>query len=182
MLGTRGSGVGVTRSHLGHLLLPLPPTPHSWDASSTIPHACADTPASRASPHILFDGWGGGVPAFPGTMSWFDMARLLTTLTTASRLTLAPLTWTWPCSIETLVEVGARAREEGSRGSLPYSPLFCPKPGAAAGAGSPRVAALPFLPLLQAPSSPRSQPPLCSHPQDSPSPSPPQATARPSSF
>ena len=42
-------------------------------------------------------------------MSWFDMAQLLTTLTTASRLMLAPLTWMWPCSIEMLVEVGARA-------------------------------------------------------------------------
>lgn len=157
-----------------HLTPGMPPAPF---------HMRVQTPQPPEHPLISsLMGGVGGVPAFPGTMSWFDMARLLTTLTTASRLTLAPLTWTWPCSIETLVEVGARAREEGSRGSLPYSPLFCPKPGAAAGAGSPRVAALLFLPLLQAPSSPRSQPPLCSHPQDSPSPSPPQATARPSSF
>lgn len=85
-----------------------------------------------------------GAPAFPGTTSWFDTARRLTTLTTASRLTLAPLTWMWPCSIEMLVEVGAWAREEGRRGSLPLSPFFCPQVGAAAaraGASSPKVTA-----------------------------------------
>lgn len=99
------------------------------------------------------------------------MALLPTTLTTASRLTLAPLTWTWPCFIEMLVEVGAWAREEGGRGSLPDFPLFCPKLRAAAdctGASSPEVTAPPtqpwvswqvpaflFLPQLQAlPKSP----------------------------
>lgn len=88
------------------------------------------------------------------------MALLPTTLTTASRLTLAPLTWTWPCFIEMLVEVGAWAREEGGRGSLPDFPLFCPKLRAAAdctGASSPEVTALgstshPALGLLASPS------------------------------
>lgn len=122
-------------------------------AAASAPDALLwDAPASKAPPHILFDGWGGGAPAFPGTMSWFDTARLLTTLTTASRLTLAPRTWTWPCSIEMPVEVGARVREEGSRGSLPNSPLFCPKPGAAAGVGSP-LGQCPSVPT-PAPSSP----------------------------
>lgn len=103
-----------------------------------------------------------GAPAFLGTTSWFDMARLLTTLTMASRLTLAPLTWTWPCSIEMLVEVGARAREEGLRGSLPCSPFFCPQVGAAAdraGASSPKVAA-PGSTYPDSPNSPGHDPAL----------------------
>ena len=90
------------------------------------------------------------------------MARLLTTLTMASRLTLAPLTWTWPCSIEMLVEVGARAREEGLRGSLPRSPFFCPQVGAAAdraGASSPKVAG-PGSTYPDSPNSPGHDPAL----------------------
>lgn len=57
-------------------------------------------------------------------MSWFDMAQLLTTLTTASRLTLAPLTWMWPCSIEMLVEVGARTGWGRQMISPPFLFLF----------------------------------------------------------
>ena len=91
---------------------------HVWLAGySQVPHLHS-TPSH---PSLM------GAPAFPGTTSWFDTARRLTTLTTASRLTLAPLTWMWPCSIEMLVEVGAWAREEGCRGSLPRSPFFCPR-------------------------------------------------------
>lgn len=59
-----------------------------------------------------------------GTMSWLDMVQLLITLTTASRLMLAPLTWMWPCSIEMLVEVGTWAgRREAEL--LPSCPSFC---------------------------------------------------------
>ncbi|MEJ1285826.1 hypothetical protein NN561_016823 [Cricetulus griseus] len=54
---------------------------------------------------------------FPGTMFWFDMAQLLTTLSTASRLMLAPLTWMWLCSIEMLVELKPWVRERGAEGA-----------------------------------------------------------------
>lgn len=54
--------------------------------------------------------------AFPGTTFWFIMAPLLTTLSTASRLIPAPLTWMWLCSIEMLVELKPWAREEGVEG------------------------------------------------------------------
>lgn len=49
-------------------------------------------------------------------MFWFDTARPLSTLSTASRLTPAPLTWMWLCSIEMLVELEPWAREEGLEG------------------------------------------------------------------
>ena len=71
---------------------------------------------------------GGGAPAFPGTMSWFDMAQPLTTLTTASRLMLAPLTWTWPCSIEMLVELGPGAGRREAEDLSP-SPFLLPHTG-----------------------------------------------------
>jgi hypothetical protein len=49
-------------------------------------------------------------------MFWFDTARLLSTLSEASRLTPAPRTWMWLCSIETLVELEPWAGEEGLEG------------------------------------------------------------------
>lgn len=67
--------------------------------------------------------------AFPGTMFWFDMAQPLTTLSTASRLTLAPLTWMWLCSIEMLVELEPWVREEGCRGCLYDLPSSTPSWG-----------------------------------------------------
>lgn len=66
----------------------------------------------------------GQCPSILGTMSWLDMVQLLTTLTTVSRLMLAPRTWMWPCSIEMLVEVGTWAgRREAEL--LPCCPSFC---------------------------------------------------------
>lgn len=83
------------------------------------PSACRWVPTGNAS-HKL------GALAFPGTTSWFDTARLLTTLSMASRLMPAPQTWMWPCSTEMLVELGAWEREEGGRGSHTTHP-FCHK-------------------------------------------------------
>lgn len=137
-------------------------------------HRC---PSLRSTPshHALMMGWGA--PAFPGTMSWFDMAQLLTTLTTASRLTLAPLTWTWPCSIEMLVEVGAWAG--GGRRRRVSPPFLLLESSSAAadcgGASSPQVSApggtwfscqVPAIlhrpPLQALPRSPAPAP-CCSH-------------------
>lgn len=91
------------------------------------------------------------------------MARLPTTLTTASRLMLAPLTWMWPYSIEMLVEVGAWPKEEGGRGSPPHSSFFCPKLGAAAdyaGVSSPEVT-VPGSIYPPRPGSPGKSQPFC---------------------
>lgn len=112
--GSAGLGTWPHTPLSTHPGVPLEPFHSSWPVY-------AQTPQPPKHPITsLFDGGGGAAPAFPGTTSWSDTAQLLTTLTTASRLMLAPLTWTWPCSIEMPVEVGAWAGGRGDGGSLPH--------------------------------------------------------------
>ena len=183
--------VGITRSSgwvhpsrpSGPLLLPLPqipPATHPGVPSEPFHmHLTVYSRTHLPPKHPITSLFDGGAPAFPGTMSWFDMARLPTTLTTASRLTLAPLTWTWPCSIEMLVEVGAWPREEGGRGSLHHSSFFCPKLGAAAdyaGVSSPEVTA-PGSIYPPRPGSPGKSQPFCPYPYSKLSPQGPSPLA-----
>lgn len=92
-------------------------------------------------------------------MSWFDTGQLLTTLTTASRLTLALPTWTWPCSIEMLVEVGTWAREDGGKGSLPSALFFCHWEQWLTAVGQASLVTAPGGPQAASPGSPdKSQP------------------------
>lgn len=116
----------------------MPSVKHSAAHSATLHVAGHALKGSFTSPsfrstlsHTLSHTSLMGDSLSPGTMFWFDTAQPLSTLSAASRLTPAPLTWMWLCSIEMLVELEPWAGEEGLEGSS-GSAFFCPTMGAVA--------------------------------------------------